>query len=395
MMAPPPPPPAAPPPPAPLAPPPPAPLAPPPPAPNVPPPPPPAPLPPPLSTPSPTPTTPSPTPDIRLPQQETPLPRAKMKTINWNKIPNNKVIGQNNIWSIVASSHKHSPKTELDWGEIEGLFCQQIQPTGSAGSSPRLGRSPICDSSGERKPRKESSEITLLDGKRSLNVNIFLKQFRSSNEDIIQLIREGSHDDIGAEKLRGLLKILPEVDECEMLKVFHGDVSKLGNAEKFLLQLIQLPNYKLRIECMLLKEEWSSTAGYLESAINAILVAGDDLMSSRALQLTNILPWIKSSDDPTCRFRPKHYWNSEISRAVAERRPALAMGRRNPTPENFATWNDKVAKAKQLIKNASAKAWREFCTSVDHESSAATMWRKMRWVKGSGEAGQALNLKQL
>ncbi|CAH2053977.1 unnamed protein product, partial [Iphiclides podalirius] len=220
----------------------------------------------------------------RLPQQETPIPKTKMKTINWNKIPNSKVIGQNNIWALVASSHKHSPKAELDWSEIEGLFCQQIQPTGSAGSSPRLGRSPICDSSGERKPRKESSEITLLDGKRSLNVNIFLKQFRSSNEDIIQLIREGSHDDIGTEKLRGLLKILPEIDECEMLKAFTGDVTKLGNAEKFLLQLIQLPNYKLRIECMLLKEEWPSTAGYLESAINAILVAGDDLMSSRAIQ---------------------------------------------------------------------------------------------------------------
>ncbi|XP_045487029.1 inverted formin-2 isoform X1 [Pieris rapae] len=242
--------------------------------------------PPPLSGPAPPPLGPPPPPpvNIKLPQQETPLPKTKMKTINWNKIPNNKVIGQNNIWSLVASSHQHSPKAELDWSEIEGLFCQQIQPPGSAGSSPRLGRSPICDSSGERKQRKEPSEITLLDGKRSLNVNIFLKQFRSSNEDIIQLIREGAHDDIGTEKLRGLLKILPEIDECEMLKAYTGDSTKLGNAEKFLLQLIQLPNYKLRIECMLLKEEWASTAGYLESAINAILVAGDDLMSSRAIQ---------------------------------------------------------------------------------------------------------------
>ncbi|KAH9639545.1 hypothetical protein HF086_012396 [Spodoptera exigua] len=259
---------------------------PPPPAPLPPPPPggpPPPPVPPPPSSCAPAP--PAPALDIKLPQQETPIPKTKMKTINWNKIPNNKVIGQNNIWSLVASSHKHSPKADLDWTEIEGLFCQQIQPTGSAGSSPRLGRSPICDSSGERKPRKESSEITLLDGKRSLNVNIFLKQFRSSNEDIIQLIREGAHDDIGTEKLRGLLKILPEIDESEMLKAFTGDVTKLGTAEKFLLQLIQLPNYKLRIECMLLKEEWASTSGYLESAINAILVAGDDLMSSRALQV--------------------------------------------------------------------------------------------------------------
>lgn len=63
----------------------------------------------------------------------------------------------------------------------------------------------------------------------------------SSNEDIIQLIKDGGHDDIGAEKLRGLLKILPEVDELEMLKSFDGDKLKLGNAEKFFLQLIQVP----------------------------------------------------------------------------------------------------------------------------------------------------------
>lgn len=63
----------------------------------------------------------------------------------------------------------------------------------------------------------------------------------SSNEDIIQLIRDGEHDDIGAEKLRGLLKILPEVDELDMLKTFNGDKSRLGNAEKFLLQLLEVP----------------------------------------------------------------------------------------------------------------------------------------------------------
>lgn len=65
----------------------------------------------------------------------------------------------------------------------------------------------------------------------------------SSNEDIIRLIKDGSHDEIGAEKLRGLLKILPEVDELEMLKSFDGDKSKLGNAEKFFLQLVQVPKY--------------------------------------------------------------------------------------------------------------------------------------------------------
>ena len=71
-------------------------------------------------------------------------------------------------------------------------------------------------------------------------MNIFLKQFRSSNEDIITLIRDGEHDTIGAEKLRGLLKILPEVDELDMLRNFNGDANRLGNAEKFLMQLIKV-----------------------------------------------------------------------------------------------------------------------------------------------------------
>lgn len=62
-----------------------------------------------------------------------------------------------------------------------------------------------------------------------------------SNEDIITIIKEGDHDGIGAEKLRGLLKILPEVDELDMLKSFNGDKTRLGNAEKFLMQLLEIP----------------------------------------------------------------------------------------------------------------------------------------------------------
>ncbi|KAI5731933.1 hypothetical protein M8J77_018641 [Diaphorina citri] len=224
---------------------------------------------------------PEPTDTVLLPQQETPVPRTKMKTINWNKIPNSKVVGRHNIWSLVARSHEHSPQTILDWAEMEGLFCQQTlsTPTPTSQSSPRASRSESAD-----KRKDVTSEILLLDGKRSLNVNIFLKQFRSSNEDIIHLIKNGDHDEIGTEKLRGLLKILPQLDELEMLRNFDGDKSRLGNAEKFLLQLIQVPNYKLRIESMLLKEEFATNMSYLEPSINSMIVAGEDLMSNKALQ---------------------------------------------------------------------------------------------------------------
>ena len=57
------------------------------------------------------------------------------------------------------------------------------------------------------------SQINLLDMKRSMNLNIFLRQFKSSNMAIIQLIREADHQNFGQEKLKALLKLLPDKEE--------------------------------------------------------------------------------------------------------------------------------------------------------------------------------------
>ena len=44
----------------------------------------------------------------------------------------------------------------------------------------------------------------------------------SSNDDIIAMIMEGEHDDFGAEKLKGLMKILPEmVSNLNFYSAFH------------------------------------------------------------------------------------------------------------------------------------------------------------------------------
>lgn len=56
-------------------------------------------------------------------------------------------------------------------------------------------------------------QVTLLDPKKSMNVNIFLKQFRKSIEVIIDLLRAGDPRAFGVEKLKGLSKVLPQTDE--------------------------------------------------------------------------------------------------------------------------------------------------------------------------------------
>eukprot|EP00092_Neocalanus_flemingeri_P032005 GFUD01034784.1.p1 GENE.GFUD01034784.1~~GFUD01034784.1.p1 ORF type:complete len:1576 (+),score=438.20 GFUD01034784.1:631-4728(+) len=94
----------------------------------------------------------------------------------------------------------------------------------------------------------------------------------------------GDFHDFEPEKLRGLMKILPETDEMEMLKSWEGDTKKLGNAERFILQLIAVKNYRLRVECMLLKAEFEANMSFLEPSIEAMLTAGEELMNNPKLQ---------------------------------------------------------------------------------------------------------------
>ena len=136
-----------------------------------------------------------------------------MKTFAWNKLPVNKIFGKNNIWTKMAKTfekEKSSPigrtimsmsgswylndrninfskicsaKSEYyglliiisssDFRDMENLFCL-VAP-----KAPEISSDGKVDAAGNgEKKKKEMSEVNLLDGKRSLNINIFLRQFR-------------------------------------------------------------------------------------------------------------------------------------------------------------------------------------------------------------------------
>ena len=55
-----------------------------------------------------------------------------------------------------------------------------------------------------------------------------------------------------------------------MLQHFEGDIGKLGDAEKFFHQLIQVHNYKFRIEAMILKGDFNSQIGAIRPNIQVL-----------------------------------------------------------------------------------------------------------------------------
>ncbi|ESO00318.1 hypothetical protein HELRODRAFT_176187 [Helobdella robusta] len=130
--------------------------------------------------------------------------------------------------------------------------------------------------------KKVSNVVNLLDMKRSMNMNIWLKQFRTSNEAIIEMIEKA--DQKKSEKLKGLIKLLPDRAEIDLLTNFDGDQSTLGNAEKIIKQLSQLNDYALRLNLMLIKLEYRITYNSIHERQEAFLTMCHNILECESLK---------------------------------------------------------------------------------------------------------------
>ncbi|KAJ4938910.1 hypothetical protein JOQ06_028376 [Pogonophryne albipinna] len=138
----------------------------------------------------------------------------------------------------------------------------------------------VTDKGAAAPVKKEPKEITFIDPKKNLNLNIFLKQFKCKNEDFVAMIQNGDRTKFDVEVLKQLVKLLPESHEIENLKSFQGDKEKLANVDRFYTSLLTVPCYQLRIECMLLCEEMSSVLDVLKPRAKLVAEACQSLRTS-------------------------------------------------------------------------------------------------------------------
>ncbi|KAF3687858.1 FH2 domain-containing protein 1 [Channa argus] len=205
--------------------------------------------------------------------------KRRVRSFFWKPIPEEKVRGKPNIWTLAVRQQQY----QIDVRSVEELFGQQEEAvTGTRGVAPTPGTSSRVSRS---RSFKESSkdEISILDSKRGMNVGIFLKQFKKSNCSIVEDIRRGEGKIYGAELLKDLLKLLPDAEEIKKLQMFKGDPDKLTLVDSFMYLLIQVPRFEVRIEAMVLREEFFPSCSVMRHEIDVIRIATKELMSCEEL----------------------------------------------------------------------------------------------------------------
>lgn len=188
-----------------------------------------------------------------------------MRNFNWETLPKHCVVGKHNIWTVDKTDGEY----ELDTARMEELFSRKQQQLKTAHRQSARGL-PAVTTGGEM----------VLSSKRSMNIGIFLKQFKRPLEDMIEDIKCGHSHKFGCGKLQEMFKLLPDEEEVKQLASFKGNRSALPEADLFMLMLVQIPCYAERLSCLLLKEEIFPLMNEMKELIRTLKAAGRELLES-------------------------------------------------------------------------------------------------------------------
>ncbi|XP_031427262.1 FH2 domain-containing protein 1-like isoform X1 [Clupea harengus] len=230
---------------------------------------------PPLQHPPPPPPPPPPLPSF-LSSSPLDSPRCpKLRKLNWDQIPRERVMGRRSVWT-------GSDEFRIDMSSLDELFGQKMSFPIGKGNRVRIGN-PKALTTSQNTPVR----VSILDGKRSLNIGIFLRHFKRSVQEIIEDVRQGRGQRYSSENLNELCKLLPDTEEEKRLRAFQGHPSQLELPDLFMLLLTEVPSLRLRLEAMILKEDFEPAVSSVCFSAQCLVKAAKELIN--CVELHSIL----------------------------------------------------------------------------------------------------------
>ncbi|CAN0494486.1 unnamed protein product, partial [Ectocarpus sp. 8 AP-2014] len=133
--------------------------------------------------------------------------------------------------------------------------------------------------------KKEApKEISLLDGKRAMNTSIAIARIKMTYAETRQAVMNMDETVLSSNVLQSLQEFMPTTEEEKTLLNYNGDPALLGNAEKFMLEMIKVPKRELRLKGMLFKQLLQARQDDMRSMAGLINSACLDVRLSRRLK---------------------------------------------------------------------------------------------------------------
>ncbi|CAN1224303.1 Formin-like protein 5 [Linum grandiflorum] len=186
--------------------------------------------------------------------------KAKLKPFFWDKVMANP--DQSMVWHQIKSG-----SFQFNEEMIETLFGYTAPEKSKFDGNKNSSQEP------------SSQFIQILDPRKAQNLSILLRALNVTTEEVSDALLEGH--ELPAELLQTLMKMAPTSDEELKLRLFSGEISQLGPAERFLKALVDIPFAFHRMEALYFIGTLEEEVASVMESFQTLEVASNELRNSR------------------------------------------------------------------------------------------------------------------
>ncbi|XP_074296681.1 formin-like protein 5 [Silene latifolia] len=128
-------------------------------------------------------------------------------------------------------------------------------------------------------PHPGPQPVQLIEQKKAQNLSILLRALNVTTKEVSDALQEGN--ELPSELLETLIKMAPTVEEELKLRLFDGELSQLGLAERFLKEMVDIPFAFKRIEVLLFMGTLHEEATIVQENLVTLEAACKELRNSR------------------------------------------------------------------------------------------------------------------
>ena len=193
--------------------------------------------------------------NVNIPDVTKNLPKlpkdVNARKLQWQKV--NYDLYNNSFWSkLEDEQEKTKNNVKVDFELLQNVFT--------------VSKVKKEEKKVEKPVSKKKDVITILDGKRLMNVSISLKKMKINKDKLQQLIKAYDIDNIlDLDLIQTINNIFPSDEEKRQLLEYNGDLTKLSEPDNFCRMLVSIENCKKILEILEFKKQ-------LPEKINDILL---------------------------------------------------------------------------------------------------------------------------
>ncbi|XP_052207360.1 formin-like protein 5 isoform X2 [Diospyros lotus] len=192
---------------------------------------------------------------------EADAPKTKLKPFFWDKVLAN-------------------PDSSMVWHQIKSgsfQFNEEMIETLFGYSAPEKNKNDPKKNSSSQDP--STQYIQLIDSKKAQNLAILLRALNVTTEEVCDALKEGN--ELPAEFLQTLLRMAPTSEEELKIRLFSGELSRLGPADRFLKVLVDIPFAFKRLESLLFMCTLQEDVSITKEAFATLEAACTELKNNR------------------------------------------------------------------------------------------------------------------